>query len=175
MTARRPTEDEVIAALRDVEDPEAPIDIVDLGLVDEVRIEDERIEVVLVPTYRSCPAKSFIARGAADAVGELAPGIEVSVRWALDKTWSPDRLSASGVEALREFGVAVADHPDDVACPHCGSRRVEMDNRFGCAVCKSLFYCPACRNPFEVMRGSLVMTQPVARRMKLQRAQVAAR
>jgi ring-1,2-phenylacetyl-CoA epoxidase subunit PaaD len=158
------TAQQVRDALQRVEDPEAPISIVELGLVKDIDVSDPSVvRIELVPTYRSCPAKTFIAAQVRTVVAALVPGVEVDVHWNLGEVWTPALLSDAGKESLREFGVAVAASVDDVACPHCGSANVKIESRFGCAVCKSMYYCPDCRNPFEVMRGSLVMPLPAAR------------
>jgi ring-1,2-phenylacetyl-CoA epoxidase subunit PaaD len=155
------TEADVLEALRAVEDPEAPINIVDLGIVQAIQISQHDLAVELVPTYRSCPAKSFIARLARNRLKEAFPEASVRVDWTRGGSWDPGRISEEGRRVLQAFGIAVAQSVHDVACPHCGSRTVEIESRFGCAVCKSLYHCPSCRNAFEVMRGSLVM--PAAR------------
>jgi ring-1,2-phenylacetyl-CoA epoxidase subunit PaaD len=162
-----PSVAQVREELQKVEDPEAPISIVELGLVKDIDVSDPAVvRIELVPTYRSCPAKSYIAANVRQVVAELAPDVDVEVRWDLGETWTPARLSDAGRESLREFGVAVAASIDEVACPHCASANVVLENRFGCAVCKSLYYCPDCRNPFEVMRGSLVMPVPASRAVR---------
>lgn len=166
------TEAGVLEALRTVHDPEAPVNIVDLGLLESVSVTDTAIEVELVPTYRSCPAKLFLARAAENAIAQGAPDAEINVRWSTATTWTAERLSAEGRTRLREFGIAVADNAREVHCPHCGNSEVRLDNQFGCAVCKSLYYCPQCRNPFEVMRGTMVMTSPTTRSRLIDRKSV---
>lgn len=59
MTARLPAVDAALvrAALRDVSDPEIPaVSIIDLGIVDEVTVSPDGIEVILLPTFVGCPA-----------------------------------------------------------------------------------------------------------------------
>jgi ring-1,2-phenylacetyl-CoA epoxidase subunit PaaD len=155
-----PTRDEILQALRTVNDPEVPVSIVDLGLVYGIAITETAVDVELVPTYRSCPAKALLANAARQAILAAVPQHDVAVRWSTTKTWNADRMSTLAREKMREFGIAVSDDPTHIACPHCGSDNVQLDNQFGCAVCKSLYYCTGCQNAFEVMRGTMVMANP---------------
>jgi ring-1,2-phenylacetyl-CoA epoxidase subunit PaaD len=66
--------------------------------------------------------------------------------------WTSDRISAVGRERLARSGFAPPSDPAAVRCPYCGSERVAMDSLFGPTQCRSLFYCRACRQPFEAFK-----------------------
>jgi len=95
-------EHEILAALREVDDPELGVDIVALGLVVSVDVVGDRVLVVLAMTTPTCPLGGLIAETAAVAVGKrLGPGY--AVRVAVDRTapWSPE-CAASEVRARFE-------------------------------------------------------------------------
>ncbi len=148
---------DVLDALRTVEDPEAPISIVDLGLVEACRVgPDGSVEVDLVPTRSSCPAKEFIAARVVERITAAFAGRRVQVRWLPGAVWSTTRIRETGGRALRELGIAVPVRDEHgrttTCCPYCGSDRVTRDARFGASVCRAIWYCAGCRNPFEEMR-----------------------
>lgn len=143
----------VLDALRLVEDPEVPVDIVELGLVRDVAVEGARVRVTLAPTYASCPGRTYIAEQARARLEEIAD--HVDVRWTAVPHWRTELIRPSAIGRMREFGVGIPDGPErKVACPYCGSPRTRREREFGSAVCKSLFYCDDCREPFETLRGA---------------------
>ena len=143
------TAEAVRTALTDVTDPEIPtVSIVDLGMVHDVAIDDATIRVELLPTFVGCPALDAIRVAVEDRLGDF--GRPVEVRFGFLVPWTTDRITAVGRERLRRSGFAPpTDDPAEVACPYCGSGEVAMDNLFGPTQCRSLFYCRACRQPFE--------------------------
>jgi metal-sulfur cluster biosynthetic enzyme len=85
--------DGVMAALRRVIDPELGYNIVDLGLVYRVEIEDGAVQVVMTTTTRGCPATDYL-RGGAGAASGAAPGVKSStVELTYDPPWTPDMMS----------------------------------------------------------------------------------
>ena len=85
--------DGVMTALRRVIDPELGYNIVDLGLVYRVEIEDAAVHVVMTTTTRGCPATDYL-RGGADAAAASAPGVaSVTVELTYDPPWSPAMMS----------------------------------------------------------------------------------
>ncbi|MGZ3586552.1 MAG: PaaD-like zinc ribbon domain-containing protein [Candidatus Limnocylindrales bacterium] len=40
-----------------------------------------------------------------------------------------------------------------MTCPHCGSRRTRLENAFGPALCRAIYHCAACRQPFEAFKA----------------------
>ena len=88
-----PTRDEVIEALRQVEDPELGMDIVDLGLLYDVEVEGPRVKVTHSLTSMGCPVGPLIQEDINRVAREL-PGIEdVDVELTWDPPWSPERMS----------------------------------------------------------------------------------
>ena len=150
----------VLRALAEIPDPEIPvISIVDLGVVRDVRVDGERVEVDFTPTFMGCPALETMRRQMEEAIRGL--GAEPDVRVVLDDSWTTDHISPEGREKLRAAGFAPpaprsAGTPTLVQlergpfrCPWCGSVDTKLENVFGPTPCRSLRYCNACRQPFE--------------------------
>ena len=92
-TGPMPSEHEVMEALRQVEDPELGMDVVDLGLVYEVQVEGPKVKVLYSLTSMGCPAGPLIA-GDMDRVTREVPGVEdVDLELTFDPPWTPDRMS----------------------------------------------------------------------------------
>src|SRR6195256_4453628 len=88
-----PTQNDLFEALRQVEDPELGMDVVDLGLVYEVEVEGPKVKILYSPTSRGCPAGPLIA-GDMERVSREVPGVEdVELELTFDPPWTPDRMS----------------------------------------------------------------------------------
>ena len=87
------TREEVLEVLRQVEDPELGMDIVDLGLVYEVGVEDSKAKIIYSLTSMGCPAGPLIAQDI-DSTARQVEGIEdVELELTFDPPWTPDRMS----------------------------------------------------------------------------------
>jgi metal-sulfur cluster biosynthetic enzyme len=83
----------VLTALKHVLDPEIGINIVDLGLVYEVKVDNGNVYIKMTMTTPGCPLHESISRGAEEAVRQL-PGVEsVTVDLVWEPAWTPDRMS----------------------------------------------------------------------------------
>jgi ring-1,2-phenylacetyl-CoA epoxidase subunit PaaD len=149
------------AALAQVCDPEIPVlTIADLGVLRDVRLDGERIEVDITPTYSGCPAMSTITLDIELALARA--GFEaVKVRTVLSPAWTTDWMSAEGRAKLLAYGIAppagrsgrrALFGQDEVACPRCGSLETERLAEFGSTSCKALWRCRACREPFDYFK-----------------------
>jgi metal-sulfur cluster biosynthetic enzyme len=88
-----PTKEQVVDALRAVEDPELGMDIVDLGLFYDAEIEGADVKVTYSLTSMGCPAGAMIQEDIERVVSEL-PGVgEVSSELTFDPPWTPDKMS----------------------------------------------------------------------------------
>jgi ring-1,2-phenylacetyl-CoA epoxidase subunit PaaD len=145
------TPDTVRTLLGAVHDPEIPtVSIVDLGLVHAISVADERIAIELLPTFVACPALEVIRSTVAEAVAPLGRPVDVAFTFAVP--WTTERLSDAGKAGLRKAGIAPPAEPRAVRCPFCDGADVAMDSAFGPTLCRSLFYCRACRQPFEAFK-----------------------
>jgi metal-sulfur cluster biosynthetic enzyme len=88
-----PTKDDVIEAMRGVEDPELGMDIVDLGLLYDVEIDGPKVKVIHSLTSIGCPAGPMIQEDIHRTALEV-PGVEdVEVELTWDPPWTPERMS----------------------------------------------------------------------------------
>ena len=87
------TRDEVMEILRTVEDPELGMDIVDLGLLYEVEVEDSKAKVIYSLTSMGCPAGPLIAQDIDSAIRQVEGIQEVELELTFDPPWTPDRMS----------------------------------------------------------------------------------
>ncbi len=87
------TKEDVLEVLRQVEDPELGMDIVDLGLLYDVEVEGPKVKVTYSLTSMGCPAGPLIA-GDIDRAAREVPGVEeVDLELTFDPPWTPDRMS----------------------------------------------------------------------------------
>ncbi len=103
------SETEILEAMKQVEDPELGVNVVDLGLLYGVEQEDGGRKVVLDMTLTSvaCPLTDMI-EGATNAALVGLNGIEeVDINWVWSPPWGPDRLTEDGRVALRAMGFAI--------------------------------------------------------------------
>lgn len=134
-----------------VEDPELPISIVDLGLVRDVRVEDGRVSVRLVPTWIACPALGVIRGRVRDALLSLAGVRDAAVEYTYDEPWTLERVTARGRAQLASHGLSVprCRFAEPPVCPYCGSHDVVAESLFGPTLCRATYLCRSCQNPFE--------------------------
>jgi metal-sulfur cluster biosynthetic enzyme len=87
------TEEQVFDALRVVEDPELGMDVVDLGLVYDVRIEDAKVTVTYSLTSMGCPAGAMIEEQIREVVSSLEGVGDVATDLTWTPPWSPEMMS----------------------------------------------------------------------------------
>jgi len=139
-------------------DPEIPtISMVDLGIINTVRLDEKGAHITMIPTFSGCPALREMEVMVKDKIQSL--GIEdVNVETNFDVTWTTDRITEKGRAGLLKHGLAPPPQHDgyveldvlsDVACPYCESRNTELKTPFGPTLCRSMHYCNNCLNAFE--------------------------
>ena len=101
-----PTEDEVLEAMKDVVDPELGINVVDLGLVYDVDIdEDLNVTIDMTLTSPACPLTDQIEWEAQAALGQLARS--VTINWVWLPPWTIDMITDDGREQLQAIGFMI--------------------------------------------------------------------
>ncbi len=148
--------------LEQVPDPEVPVlSIIDLGIVRDVIIENDKVEIVITPTYTGCPAMDMIAVNIKAILQEN--NIDATIKTILSPAWTTDWMSESGKQKLKEYGITppVAKTTDKlsllgesklVSCPRCDSNDTKMISQFGSTACKSLYKCNDCLEPFDYFK-----------------------
>lgn len=147
----------VRAAVEAVTDPEYPdLTIAALGMVHTVDVAtDGTVTVELLPTVLGCPALRVIEADVCAAVrSAVGDGTQpVDVRFLAQPAWTPDRISASARQHLaQEYTITIRGRDGRAVCPVCGGKNLEERSPFGPTLCRSVSYCPDCRNPVEVVR-----------------------
>ncbi len=147
------TKDQIWDWLDAVPDPEIPvISVVDLGVVRDVSVSEEGIEVTITPTYTGCPAMSVIAFDIEMALAQK--GVEnITLKTQIAPAWTTDWLSKKGCARLEDYGIAppqVAGGPE--RCPQCKSTNVERISQFGSTPCKAQWRCQSCLEPFDYFK-----------------------
>ena len=94
------TKDDVLEALRDVYDPEIPVNIVDLGLVYEVEVADADVEVQMTLTFVGCGMGPYIAQQAEWRLAEVEGIEDINVDLVFDPPWTPDMITEEGKRLL---------------------------------------------------------------------------
>lgn len=160
--AARPLESAVWAALHDVHDPEIPtISVVDLGVVHSVEAGAGRVRVELLPTFVGCPQIDVMRAAVEERLRDFADEVIVEVTFA--QPWTTERITADGRRALKAAGFAPPARLQDASaaglailpvmpvaeCPYCGSRNTTLENAFGPTLCRAIYHCADCRQPFE--------------------------
>jgi len=99
--------DEVIskvkAALKIVYDPEIPVNVVDLGLIRDMRMEDNSLVIKMVMTAPGCPYETYIAEMVRDAVRAAVPELkDVRVEMEQFPPWTPYEMTEEGRKEFKE-------------------------------------------------------------------------
>jgi ring-1,2-phenylacetyl-CoA epoxidase subunit PaaD len=150
--------------LETINDPEVPVlSVIDLGIIRDIKITDDEIEVIITPTYSGCPAMDVISMGVRMVL--LSHGYKkVKITQVLSPAWTTDWMSEEGKQKLKEYGIAppnpkqqVCDDklfaPDEaVQCPQCHSFHTHRVSEFGSTACKSLYQCDDCKEPFDYFK-----------------------
>ena len=94
------------AALKEVQDPEFPISLVDLGLIYDIRRKEGVVEVDLTFTATACPCMEFIRTDIRERLLQEADVEDVRINEVWDPPWTAARMTEEGRAVLRRFGVA---------------------------------------------------------------------
>ncbi|MEP7376273.1 MAG: 1,2-phenylacetyl-CoA epoxidase subunit PaaD [Chitinophagaceae bacterium] len=156
--------DAILNILKDVPDPEVPVlSVLDLGIVRNVLIQEDGVEVVITPTYTGCPAMDMIAMNIRLAL--LENGFKkIKITSVLSPAWTTDWMSEEGKQKLKAYGIAppnprqqvcnndlFAPH-ETVQCPQCNSYHTRRISEFGSTACKALYQCDECKEPFDYFK-----------------------
>ena len=92
--------EKVIEALKEVYDPEIPVNIVDLGLIYEVEIDNGEVDVKMTLTAAGCGMGPYIAQQAEWAISELEEVEDVNVDIVFEPPWDPEKITEDGKKLL---------------------------------------------------------------------------
>ena len=152
---------EIWKILEKVTDPEVPVlTITDLGIVRDVKLNGNEVEVIITPTYTGCPAMDMIAMNIKLALIENGYH-KIKITSVLAPAWTTDWMSEDGKRKLKEYGIARPQsesgrfqRPESfhVTCPQCNSNNTKCISEFGSTACKALYQCNDCKEPFDYFK-----------------------
>lgn len=152
------TLDAIWKALDDVKDPEIPVvSVVEMGIVRDVAVDGGRVIVTMTPTFSGCPALRVMEDDIVNQVHALGVA-EVGIQIILSPPWSTEWITEEARAKLKSIGLAPPPRHsgdlslvlmDPVACPYCDSKNTSIRNTFGPTLCRAIFYCNNCQQPFE--------------------------
>ena len=102
-----PSNEALLEALREVQDPEMPVNIVDLGIIYRIQRDATTVTVDLTFTAMGCPAADFILEDIRDRLLREPEVTEVKINIVWYPPWSSARLTQAGRDALEMWGLAV--------------------------------------------------------------------
>lgn len=155
---------EIEKILSEIPDPEIPvINIKELGILREVKVEGEKVFITVTPTYSGCPAMRLIE----DQIKEVLHENKIEsfeVKSVLSPAWTTDWITDEAKQKLEDYGIAPPEKgspnkslldpfgPKDIRCPHCKSKDVKMVSQFGSTACKAHYKCIECLEPFDYFK-----------------------
>ncbi|WP_114416897.1 1,2-phenylacetyl-CoA epoxidase subunit PaaD [Marinospirillum perlucidum] len=158
----RLSEDQLLAVLQEVKDPEVPVvSVVELGILRHLEWQGDCLRVEVTPTYSGCPATELIEQMIQQAL--QAAGIrQVEIIRRLTPAWTTDWITVEGREKLRAYGIAppqgsasklsLLGQDEKIICPQCGSENTRRVSEFGSTACKALYQCQDCQEPFDYFK-----------------------
>ncbi len=155
------TTEKIWQILGTVNDPEIPVlSVIDLGIIREVKIHDQFLEVLITPTYSGCPAMDMISMNIRIAL--IKEGFtNIKITRQLSPAWTTDWMSETGKDKLKSYGIAPPsgktfdkDYLENVIveCPLCHSKNTKLISQFGSTSCKALYKCMDCKEPFDYFK-----------------------
>ena len=97
------THEQVLEALKQVLDPELFVNVVDLGLIYKIDIQDKTVSLDMTMTSPACPAGPQLIGQSAKAIESLEEGMKANIQIVLTPPWTPDRMTDAARDHLGIF------------------------------------------------------------------------
>jgi ring-1,2-phenylacetyl-CoA epoxidase subunit PaaD len=139
--------------MKEIPDPEIPVlSIIDLGIVRDIKMDDENIEIIITPTYSGCPAMDMIQMNIRMSL--LSQGCQnIKITTVLSPAWTTDWMNEEAKQKLKNYGIASPQKRNaEVKCPLCNSLDTKLISQFGSTACKALYQCNDCKEPFDYFK-----------------------
>jgi len=101
------TKENIYTALKEVNDPELPISLVDMGMIYGVEVNDGRVKIIMTFTASGCPAVDMIKEDIREKLEELKGVKSVNIEVVWSPPWTKEMLTDDGIYALKTLGIAV--------------------------------------------------------------------
>lgn len=99
---------QILEKLKEIRDPEIPIDIVNLGLIYGVQVKEGVAYIDMTLTVPSCPAREFFAQHIKEHILKNFPDLfRVVINFVFEPAWDKSKISQEGVEKLRSMGWSI--------------------------------------------------------------------
>ena len=164
MTVHTINKEAIYSYLEEINDPEVPVlSIIDLGIVRDVKMNNEELEIIITPTYTGCPAMDMITATIKIQLATLGFK-KIKITQALSPAWTTEWMSEEGKRKLKEYGIAPPNPRHQVCdlklfaeavavqCPLCNSYHTHRISEFGSTACKALYQCIDCKEPFDYFK-----------------------
>lgn len=168
-TATDTATQKIWSILNEVSDPEIPVlTVLDMGIIRDVMLKDDEVEIFITPTYSGCPAVDAINIDIRLKLAEYGYK-KVKLTQVLSPAWTTDWMSESGKEKLQQYGIAppasrttdasrarldklLFSEEQNIECPRCHSHHTSLLSQFGSTACKALYQCDECKEPFDYFK-----------------------
>lgn len=157
------SKEKILELISNIPDPEIPvITLKELGVIRDVIIHEELVEIKITPTYSGCPAMKQMEDDIASSLKQN--GFEnIKVTTVYSPAWTTDWIPEEAKEKLRKYGIAPPEHTTEdkswltgknkiVKCPRCKSESTKLISQFGSTACKALYQCNDCLEPFDYFK-----------------------
>jgi ring-1,2-phenylacetyl-CoA epoxidase subunit PaaD len=127
-----------------------------MGIARKVEVVGKRVRVTMTPTFAACPALNVMKTQIEQRL--MKEGLQPEVIFSNNPPWTSSWITPEAREKLRAFGLAPppvhegdfeAALDQEVTCPYCGSTDTVLQNSFGSTLCRMIYTCSSCRQPFE--------------------------
>ena len=150
--------DKIWQTLDQIKDPEIPVvSLVEMGIIRDVQYDGDHAIVTMTPTFSGCPALHVMCQDI--EIHLQAMGIpQVTVETVMSPPWTSDWITDEARLKLKSFGLAPPPKHggaisitffDHVTCPRCDSPNTILTNSFGTTLCRTMYVCSDCKEPFE--------------------------
>ena len=95
---------QILETLKEVNDPEIPLNVVDLGLIKGISCDDNSIYIKMTLTTPKCPLENFIVDSVKNKLKERFPEKSIQVDLEFEEPWNTSMISEKGKEKLRKLG-----------------------------------------------------------------------
>jgi ring-1,2-phenylacetyl-CoA epoxidase subunit PaaD len=158
-----PSKENILKLLEQIPDPEIPvISIVELGVIRDIKISGDGVELKITPTYSGCPAMKQMEDDIKRKFKENHID-NFKIITSYSPPWTTDWMNAETKEKLRKYGIAPPEENTQdksfitgkhkaVTCPRCKSTNTKLISQFGSTACKALYQCNDCLEPFDYFK-----------------------
>jgi len=157
------SKEDIYDLIKEIPDPEIPvITISELGVIRDVMVDGENVEVKITPTYSGCPAMQRMENDIREVLHKN--NIEnIKITTVYSPPWTTDWITDEAKEKLRKYGIAPPEKTTEdkswlsgkskiVKCPRCGPSNTKLISQFGSTACKALYQCLYCLEPFDYFK-----------------------